>query len=333
MGQYRKGEDPAAARKKAENIILQDFITRHYKPWVITHRKSGKETVRRLESCFVGLLSKRIVEISPRLIEKWRTGRLKCGIKPATVNRDITTLKAALSKAVEWGFLQTKSLASVKPTKVDDYAKTRYLDRDEEQRLRAALITREGNLRKERLSANCWRMERRYELLPELSSEGFADHLCPMILLSMNTGIRRCELFNLDWSDVNFENRLFRVGGLTAKNGKTRYIPLNEEAMDVLQRWKHQRQETSGLVFPSRDGKSFNNVKKAWSALLNAANIKDFRWHDIRHHFASRLVMAGVDLNTVRELLGHSDIKMTLRYAHLAPEHKAAAVACLIESS
>jgi site-specific recombinase XerD len=68
------------------------------------------------------------------------------------------------------------------------------------------------------------------------------------------------------------------------------------------------------------------DIKKAWNNLIDSSGISDFRFHDFRHHFASTLVMAGVDLNTVRELLGHSDIKMTLRYAHLAPEHKAAAV-------
>lgn len=82
----------------------------------------------------------------------------------------------------------------------------------------------------------------------------------------------------------------------------------------------------SGLVFASKNNQPFNNVKRSWSAVLEKANITEFRWHDLRHHFASKLVMAGVDLNTVRELLGHSDIKMTLRYAHLAPEHKINAV-------
>jgi site-specific recombinase XerD len=77
----------------------------------------------------------------------------------------------------------------------------------------------------------------------------------------------------------------------------------------------------------------FDNVKKSWMSLLKSAGIENFRWHDMRHHFASKLVMAGVDLNTVRELLGHADIKMTLRYAHLAPEYKAKAVAKLIEAA
>mgnify|MGYP000255656077 FL=1 len=84
------------------------------------------------------------------------------------------------------------------------------------------------------------------------------------------------------------------------------------------------------LVFPSPvSGKMLNNVKKAWLAVLRDAGIENFRWHDMRHDFASQLVMKGIDLNTVRELMGHSDLKMTLRYAHLAPDNKLRAVEIL----
>ena len=72
-----------------------------------------------------------------------------------------------------------------------------------------------------------------------------------------------------------------------------------------------------------------DNIKTAWEALRKAADLENFNFHDLRHHFASRLVMASIDLNTVWELLGHADLKMTLRYSHLAPEHRAAAVAAL----
>jgi integrase len=103
---------------------------------------------------------------------------------------------------------------------------------------------------------------------------------------------------------------------------------LNEGALSVLRDWQEQRKE-SELVFPSADGGRMDNISTSWEHLVKAAEIKNFRFHDLRHDFASKLVMSGVDLNTVRELLGHADIKMTLRYAHLAPEKLATAVSKL----
>jgi hypothetical protein len=128
------------------------------------------------------------------------------------------------------------------------------------------------------------------------------------------------------------ENRLRKT--LTEQ---TRHVPLNDEAHDVLTRWKKQAKDEADddrdigdrYVFPAADGGRLDNIKKSFGKLLADADIDGFRFHDLRHHFASRLVMAGCDLNTVRELLGHANLEMTLRYAHLAPEHKAAAVALL----
>jgi len=97
----------------------------------------------------------------------------------------------------------------------------------------------------------------------------------------------------------------------------------------VLKGWQEQTEKSSGLVFVNDDGQRFDRANTSWRGLLKQAEIVNFRWHDMRHHFASRLVMGGVDLNTVRELLGHSDYDMTLRYAHLAPEHKMKAVEVL----
>jgi len=89
------------------------------------------------------------------------------------------------------------------------------------------------------------------------------------------------------------------------------------------------RMDSDKLIFPSRDGQKMHNIQTSWENLRKEAKIDDFRWHDMRHHFASRLVMNGVPLNTVRELLGHTNLEMTLRCAHLAPEQKERAVAVL----
>jgi integrase len=151
-----------------------------------------------------------------------------------------------------------------------------------------------------------------------------------MVLLSINTGLRRGEIFTLRWNNVDLDRALLTIEGSYAKSGKTRHVPLNTEALNVLTLWKNQS-VSKDLVFPNKDGLPFDSLKKSWGALLEMAEITNFRWHDLRHHFASKLVMASVDLNTVRELLGHADLTMTLRYAHLAPEHKANAVSKLID--
>ena len=126
----------------------------------------------------------------------------------------------------------------------------------------------------------------------------------------------------LVWNRVPFS-------GVTP-SGVSSHAPLNAEAVRVLTTWKPKHE--SGLVFPGDEGERLGSLKTSWKNLVaeSAANVTDFRFHDLRHTFTSKLVQRGVDLNTVRELLGHSDIKMTLRYAHLAPGNTAAAVAKLV---
>ena len=104
---------------------------------------------------------------------------------------------------------------------------------------------------------------------------------------------------------------------------------MRDDVSEFTQRWRKQG-GGSGLVFPGAGGGRMTNINKSWAGLVKDAALTDFRFHDCRHHFASRLVMAGVDLYTVKELLGHSDFAMTQRYAHLSPGHKAAAVEKLI---
>jgi len=319
-----QGLDPLEEKHKAKKHILESFITEEYAPWILTHRKTGKATIRMLKANFFNLFGRQKLDsITSLSVEKWRSKALESGLSAASINRYIGTLKSVLSKAVSWGFISKNPLNGLKPLKLDSNGRVRFLSTEEEARLRAALSQREEAIKKKRISANNWRLARGYKLLPEIN--GFADHLMPIVLIALNTGLRRGELFNLKWQDINFNEKMLTVSAESAKSGKTRHIPLNDEAFSVLLTLKQYAQDQE-FVFPGKNGERLNNIKSAWRGVLKKAGITNFRFHDLRHTFASKLVMAGVDLNTVRELLGHSDYKMTLRYAHLAPEAKRAAV-------
>ncbi len=321
-------------KDKSKEMTFKNFLAHEYESWRLANRKNGKDDLRRLKTNFLELIGDlSLQDISAIQIEKWRTNRINNGVDPATINRDIVILKAALNKAVEWEIIDEHPLKKLKPFKTDSTGKVRYLDKNEEYKLKEALISRDHLLKAERTSANIWRQERGYQCYPDLSQSIFADYLSPMVFVSINTGLRKGELFSLTWSDINFDRALLTVKGDTAKSGKTRHIPLNTIALGVLEGWRKVNAENHLVFFNSKTGEAFGHVKRSWARLLRDANIKNFRWHDMRHHFASKLVMAGVDLNTVRELLGHADIKMTLRYAHLAPEHKAKAVERLVSDS
>lgn len=330
------GEDVQATKKqerataqKSKSQTLSGFLEHQYGPWVLTQRKTGEATLARIRSNFGYLYERPLHEINAWVIEKWRSESLKAGKAKTTVNRDLAALKACLAKALEWELISAHPLAKVRPIRTDRLARVRYLAGEEEQRLRQALIHREDKMRERRQSANAWRVLRHQPVLPDLS-EGYADHLQPMVLLAINTGLRRGELFELAWTDIDPEGKNLTVRGQTAKSGQTRHIPLNEEARKTIEQCHIKRSE-SAWVFPGKEGNPLTTIHTAWRSILKASAISDFRWHDLRHHFASRLVMAGVDINTIRELLGHSDLEMTLRYAHLSPDHKAEAVGRLDE--
>ena len=144
--------------------------------------------------------------------------------------------------------------------------------------------------------------------------------------MALNTGLRRGELLQLTWAKVHFDRNQLTVMSGTSKSGRQRIIPLNADVMNALRRWK--RQSDTALVF-SKNGKRILNPQRAWNNLLKLAHIEDFRLHDCRHDFASQLVMRGIDLLTVSKLLGHSTTEMTMKYAHLSPDHLVKAVQVL----
>ncbi len=134
--------------------------------------------------------------------------------------------------------------------------------------------------------------------------------------LSIHTGMRQSEQYSLKWSQVDFDRKQIHLP--TTKNGKPRTIPLNGNALAAL----HVLKNDNDSVFDA----TISGARGWFTDAVTRAKLKDYTWHCNRHTFASRLVMAGVDLRTVGELLGHRTAQMTLRYSHLAPEHTASAV-------
>jgi len=143
---------------------------------------------------------------------------------------------------------------------------------------------------------------------------------------ALHTGMRKGEILNLKWSNVDFKNGVITVE--KTKNDEIRKIPMNQRLTETLQGAK--KVSKGDYVF-SENGKPYLDVKTGWWTALENAKIEGFRFHDLRHTFGSRLGMKGVDIRSIQELMGHKDIKMTLRYSHPTPEHKKRAVKMLDE--
>ena len=134
--------------------------------------------------------------------------------------------------------------------------------------------------------------------------------------IALMTGIRQGEQFTREWNDIDLDAGTIRLPH--TKNGESRFAQLNSRALTAL-KMLYAQSIGSGRVFS-------NLVPRWFTDAALEAQVQDFKWHDLRHTFASRLVMAGVDIRTVQELMGHKSITMTMRYAHLSPKHRTEAL-------
>ncbi len=170
------------------------------------------------------------------------------------------------------------------------------------------------------------------QLLEEAEKHLRSPLLVHFIRLALNTGCRKNEMLKLEWCRVDLKANLIFLEGSNTKNGKRRSIPLNVEARAALldlARYRAEHCPDSPWVFVHPNGERLQAVAKAYKGALKRVGIEDFRIHDLRHTCASWLVTAGVQLPAVRDLLGHSSVQMTERYAHLSPENVRAAVSAL----
>ncbi len=218
-------------------------------------------------------------------------------LMPATVNRYRALLSLTYSVAMRNGKVSANPAKLVRLRK-ENNARVRFLNDDEETVLRAKI----------------------QETYPNGEAE---------FDLALNTGMRRGEQYRLRWQDVNLETGIITIP--LSKNGEKRHVPLNSAARAALDTlW--DRRKAPGYVCPGvEDHERARDWRRWFENAVIAAKIENFRWHDLRHTFASRLVMAEIDLRTVQELLGHKTIAMTVRYSHLSPTHLREAVERLTE--
>lgn len=145
------------------------------------------------------------------------------------------------------------------------------------------------------------------------------------VMLALLTGARKQEIWRLRYDAINFKRRF--ISFLFTKSGTPRSVPMSSAIHDIIMNRARMNQLKSPYVFQSPvKTNSPNNFARAWTTALRNSHIEDFRWHDLRHTSASYMVMAGISLRTVADILGHSNISMTFKYAHLSPLHLSSAL-------
>ncbi|MDO8674758.1 MAG: site-specific integrase [Candidatus Omnitrophota bacterium] len=299
VGSSRKLAETVLAKRKVEiaegkfldvnksekikfEIFGNEFINVHSK----VNKKSWQSDRYNLNSLGKFFGGKYLYEIKVKDIEDFKLERSKTA-SPATVNRELATLKTLFNKAVLWDKLKETPAKAVTFLR-EPKGRVRFLEREE-------IV---------KLLSNC------------------NKKLRPIVVVALNTGMRRGEILGLKWSDVDLKRAILTLHD--TKNGEKREVYINEQVKTALIRIPRNAQ--SPYVFCGSNGKPYQDVRKSFWTALRKSDIKEFHFHDLRHTFASQLVMAGIDLNTVRELLGHKDIRMTLRYSHLSASHKKHAV-------
>jgi len=268
------------------------FIADHFAPHCRAHIRSAKK-YDQLQRLYVSprFGEMPLSQINRRDCQQLHVDMLeKMKLSPASADHAIKFMRRALNLAVQWDYLEKNPLKSFELFMVDNQVEN-YLNDEQMQRLLTVLRTDSNR------------------------------NVCNMLMLLLSTGARLNEVLSATWKNVSIEGRSLKVDAIRSKSKRSRSIPLNDSAMWVLEQLDSR--DKSAYLFPSpvfaKDGKDlpYTNITRAWYRLQKLAGIK-IRAHDLRHGFASMLVSGGRSLYEVQQILGHSDPKVTMRYAHLS---------------
>lgn len=286
-------ERPCPKHRPKPSVYLLADVVEEYLEASKGTKRSWRDDVRWGKAWSARFPGRTLEEITPLELERVRAERLKT-VAPATVNRELAYLKHLFNLAIRDEKTERNPVVKLKMLR-EPSGRVRFLSDAEEKSLRASLVTDENQ---ERLT------------------------------VLLQTGLRRTEFLQLRWRDIDLKNAVITIP--QSKNGETRHVPMTSEVRSILS--KRPRSLDSGrLVFPNSVGHADEHwAQKAFPEAVEAAQIEDFRFHDTRHTFASRLAMEGVDVLTIKELGGWKSLSMVQRYAHLSPSHRQQAIERLV---
>lgn len=340
LGKVSQGIDPqeekSNLRKRANSEkerTLEHWLENGYKERVPDARYT--EIKRILNKHFQSWLPRPMDSLTRNEAETWLRDYVG---GPSGANRRMNDLRGVITHAVKAGVLSTHPLTNTEKLKTDNNQPRKPLTKAEEKRLLEAIERREERRREERLRYIEWQKERGHETLEPHGA--LTDHIKPIILTVLNTGLRQGEVFNLYAEDIDFEAAIpvITVIGLDPESGRrnkagtTRHIPINKTLAPILEAWLRQTKPKK-FLFPSpKTGGRLDNIKKSLEGLMSEARIKGKKLHAMRHTFGTKLVNKDADLITLQELMGHADINTTRKYLHTNNKRKSAAVQLLDDS-
>jgi len=270
------------AKKKAEAVAgryelrshkpsprLEDFVKDYFAYYQANRRpRSGQRHAVSWQAIPPVLGSKWLADIAPFDLERYRRQGKQAGKSDVTINRELAFLRHVYSMAITWGKATENPVKKVQFAR-EDNGRVRMLSPDEEAQL----------------LAHC------------------GPQLKPIILTALHTGFRASELLSLTWGDVDFRRRVVSARAAYAKNGESRSVPMNDVLTTTLHAVRMNALDMT--IFCTSKGAPYRSFRSAFEWAVRKAGLADFTFHDLRHTFASRLVMASVELPTVKELMGH----------------------------
>ena len=271
---------------QGERVLFEKFADDFLEEYCKQNKRSWQRDEFSLNSLKEFFKGETLQSLGPEKIERFKAKR-KAEVSPATVNRELACLKTMFNKAVEWGRTEKNPAAKVKKFR-ENNARERILSPEEARRL----------------------------------IECAAPTIRPVLIIALNTGMRRTEILSLKWRDVDFAKSFILIED--SKSGRSRKVPMNEFVYRTLK--ELPRTSDEHIFFNPETNDHIKDIKTSFRAACQRAEIRGVRLHDLRHTAASKMIEAGADLVTVSKILGHASIQMTMRYAHPTPENMRLAV-------